>query len=381
MTARGTTPVEIVEVFPAQRRDRRLFAQLPFTLAREHDAWQPGLLRMHEDLIHPQRNPFWRARRCSFFVALHAGRVVGRLAVIDPGSIPDRADQAVLAFPDFVDDPAVVERLFAAVEARAAERGARGLIGPLNPNIHHDVGIQISGHARRNAAFMGYQPPYYQAHFEFRGFRRLADFDAWALYRTTFLADGRLQRLAGRVERQPALRIRPVDLRDFKRELELFYRLYAGAFADHWAFAAPSWEEFQFIAGDLRYILRANMALIAEWNGEPVGFVLGVPDFYAIVPKYSGGRMTPRFILDLLLRWRRIEEARVMIAGVLPAYRQHGIHLALFYRVACEIFALGFKGGEISWVLADNQPMTKALPLLGAERTKTYRLYEKALHQ
>ena len=66
---------------------------------------------------------------------------------------------------------------------------------------------------------------------------------------------------------------------------------------------------------------------------------------------------------------------------MLPAYRRHGIHLPLFYRIARAIFDLGFRGGEISWVLAENRPMVRALPLLGARRTKTYRLYGKRLYQ
>ena len=35
----------------------------------------------------------------------------------------------------------------------------------------------------------------------------------------------------------------------------------------------------------------------------------------------------------------------------------YGIHLPLFYRIARAIFDLGFRGGEISWVLADNRPI------------------------
>jgi hypothetical protein len=381
MSGPSSAEVEVVELFPGRRRDRKRFVELPFRLAAAHPSWQPGLRRLHEDVVHPARNPFWRSRAGSFFVALRGRRTVGRVAVVDPGSLPDRPEAAVLAFPDFVEDPAVAERLLAAAETRARERRARELVGPMNPDIHHDVGIQVSGHDRRNAVLMGFQPPYYSAYFEAQGFERLADFEAWALERETFTEDGRLLRAVRRVERQAAFRIRPVDLRRFDQELALFFRLYQEAFAGHWGFAPPSWDEFRFLAGDLRHILRPNMALVAEWEGEPAGFVLGVPDLYAIIPKATRGRMTPRFFVEMLLKWRRVDEARVMIAGVRPAFRRHGIHLPLFYRIARAIFDLGFRGGEISWVLAENRPLQKALPLLGARRTKTYRLYAKRLHQ
>lgn len=374
--------LEIVELFPAGRRDRAAFVDLPFELARHHDAWQPGVRSLQGDLIHPGRNPFWKGRAGSFFVARRHGRTVGRMAVLDPGGVREHPDAAVLAFPDFIDDPAVSARLFVAVEERAIERGARRLLGPLNPDIHHDVGIQVAGHDRGNAVFMGYQPAYYQRHFEGSGrFRRLADFDAWILTRESFLPDGKLDRLARRVARRQPLRIRPVNLGRFGEELALFHRLYTGAFADHWGFTAPSWEEFRFIAADLRYVLRSRMALIAEIAGEPAGFVLGIPDVYRILPQRTSGRLTPAFLLATLLGWRRMDQARVMIAGVLPAYRRRGIHLPMFHRVAQEIFDLGFRGGEISWVMAGNDAMTRALPLLGAQVAKTYRLYIEDLHQ
>jgi hypothetical protein len=372
--------LDVVEVFPARRRDRRRFVDLPFRLAAAHGPWQPGVRRLQEDVIDPARNPYWRGRRHAFFVATRGGEAVGRIALVD-GGLADLPGTSVFAFPDFEDDAAVVDALLGAVEGRAREWGACALAGPLNPNIHHDVGIQVHGHERRNAVLMGYQPPYYQAHFERRGFQPLADFEAWSLDRETFLADGRLERAVRRVERQSALRIRPADLGRFDDELKIFFRLYAGAFAGHWGFSAPSWEEFQFLAGDLRHLLRPNMALVAEWDDEPIGFVLGIPDVYAIIPKETRGRMTPRFLLTVLRRWRRVDEARVMIAGVLPAYRRHGVHLPLFYRVARAIFALGFRGGEISWVMTGNEGMRRALTLLGAQPTKTYRVYTRPLHQ
>jgi hypothetical protein len=287
----------------------------------------------------------------------------------------------VLAYPDFVEETAVAERLFEAALARARDQRARELVGPLNPDIHHDVGILVRGHGQPNAILMGYQPPYYGAFFDAWGFRELAAFEAWRLTRDTFRSDGRLRQAVHRVERCRGFQLRTVDLGAFDRELALFFRLYCGAFVDHWGFTAPSWEEFHFLAGDLRYLLRGSLALVAEWHGEPVGFALGVPDVYAILPRSARGRLTPGLLAAVLARWRRVREVRVMIAGVLPPFRRHGIHLPLFYRMAEGVFALGYDGGEVSWVMSGNRPMVRALSLLGASHAKTYRVYSKDLHQ
>lgn len=64
-----------------------------------------------------------------------------------------------------------------------------------------------------------------------------------------------------------------------------------------------------------------------------------------------------------------------MIAGVLPEYRFHGIHLVLFYNIARNIFELGYEGGEIGWVMEGNTPVENTLRRMGAKRSKTYNLY------
>ena len=362
-----------------RRADRKLFIDLPFELARGHAAWQPGLRMFSNQLLHPVKNPFWKSHAAWFFIARQRGRIVGRIGLLDIGNVPERPGAATFVMPDFIDDAGVVGALLEAVSERARQCGAHELIGPMNPNIHHDLGIQVDGFDRRNTIFMGYQPPYYARRLEAAGFRGIADLQAWSLYRDEFARDGRLHRVVMRLERRSDLRIRGADVKRFDSELELFHRLYSESFADHWGFVAPTPEEFRFIAGDIRSVLRQNMALIAEWKGVPVGFALSVPDLYAILPRPSSGRITPRFIAHALLRWSRVREVRVMIAGVLPTHRHFGLHVPLFYRMATSIFDLGFDGGEISWVMEGNKAMLKALPLLGSHQTKTYRLYSMPL--
>ncbi|MEO6339852.1 MAG: dATP pyrophosphohydrolase, partial [Caulobacteraceae bacterium] len=41
--------------------------------------------------------------------------------------------------------------------------------------------------------------------------------------------------------------------------------------------------------------------------------------------------------------------------------------------------ALGYDKIELSWILEDNTPMLRICDVVGADRYKTYRIYEKAL--
>jgi hypothetical protein len=370
---------DVVQLDMRSRGDRRLFIDLTYDLAKSHPMWHPGFRLYWNELLDPRRNPYWRAREAAFFAVRCGRRVVARGGVVAPGAIPQHTGAATLVMPDFVADAAASGALFDALFAQARSYGAGKLIGPMNPDIHHDIGIQVDGFAHRNAVFMGYQPPYYSEHIVAAGFEPLADFEAWQLDTRRSAPDPQLEKLARRVERSGRLRIRAADPKRFDDELLVFHRLYSESFADHWGFVPPTWEEFTFIASDLRHVLRRGMALVAELDGEPVGFVLAMPDLHAIVPRHARGRLSPWVLARTLWRWRSLADVRVMLAGVLPAHRRLGVHLPLFWRLRSVLPDLGIPRAEISWVLRDNGPMRRALPLLGARPAKTYRLYARRL--
>ena len=40
---------------------------------------------------------------------------------------------------------------------------------------------------------------------------------------------------------------------------------------------------------------------------------------------------------------------------------------------------LGYAGGEISWTLEDNVLVNRSIEMMGAKKTKTYRVYRRAV--
>ncbi len=369
----------IREIDPRLKKDRKQFASLPFLLAKKHPAWRPGLRIFEEELLHPDKNPFWKSNSCRLFVSEISGMMVGRLGFLTPGYLKEHPGAGILIFPDFIQDKDVFAALISHVEQEMRQAGCIQVIGPMNPNIHYDVGIQFQGFTFSNSAFMRYQPPYYLSYFTSAGYTSLADFYAWGLTNNQFLVQNSLVKIEQRILHDPDLRIRQLRTKEFNSELKLFFQLYKDCFQDHWGFVSPNFDEFSFLASDLRYILKDSLALIAEWRGKPVGFVLSIPDVYDAIDKTQDGRLSPRALIHLLIHFRRIKHVRVMIAGVLPEARHMGIHVPLFLQIARNIFAAGYEGGQIAWVMENNAPMTRILTMIGAERQQGYRLLIKQL--
>jgi hypothetical protein len=70
---------------------------------------------------------------------------------------------------------------------------------------------------------------------------------------------------------------------------------------------------------------------------------------------------------------------RTITMGVVPEYQKRGIETIFYVETFDRGHAAGYRWGEISWVLEDNDLMIKAAETLGSVHYKTYRVYEKAL--
>ena len=136
--------------------------------------------------------------------------------------------------------------------------------------------------------------------------------------------------------------------------------------------------EFEYLAKDLKLIVDPEMIFFAEVEGEAVGMSLTIPDFNLAL-KPAKGRILPLGILKILWARRKIDRVRVLSMGVMEGYRNRGIDLAFYYNTYKKGIEKGYSSGELSWVDEDNSAMNNTARKLGAERYKTYRIYEYKL--
>jgi hypothetical protein len=130
----------------------------------------------------------------------------------------------------------------------------------------------------------------------------------------------------------------------------------------------------------LQSLVDPDVFPVAEYNGEMVGFFMGLPD-YNMPLKRVNGKLNLPGILKFLWYKRQIDQGRVIAIASLPEFRRKMVPLGLIY--------LGMRGGqlkgkpykraELSWVYADNAPSRKLIESAGGQICKTYRMYEKSL--
>ncbi len=118
--------------------------------------------------------------------------------------------------------------------------------------------------------------------------------------------------------------------------------------------------------------------MLAEVAGKPVACAVAIPDINQAL-KGTDGRLFPFGLPRLLGRKWIIDQARLLLLGVLPEYRAAGLYPLLVYELHRQARTTRYRHIEFSWVLEDNRDINQPAAQVGAVHYKTYRIYEKPL--
>jgi hypothetical protein len=337
----------------------------------------PLRLAEHERLT-PKKNPFFAHADVELMLAWRGRRLVGRIAAIDDRLHNDTHHDNVAMFGFFeAEDADAAHALLAAVERWAEARGRACVRGPLNPSLNESAGILVDGFATDPMLMMPHNPPSYAEYIESAGYRKVKDLFAW-LYDLDRDVPPIVARLADRVRDRYRLRVRPLDLAEFTREVERMRAIYCGAWRGNWGFVPPTEAEFRRLATELRPIFDPRCAVCAEVDGRTVACAIAIPDINQAL-KGTNGRLFPQALLRLLLRRRYIDQVRLLLLGVLPEFRARGLYPLLLVELHRQAQGTPYRRAEFSWVLEDNRDINQPAVQAGARLYKRYRIYEKAL--
>ena len=376
----SASTVEIRTV--SSRRDLRRFIDFAYDLYDEatYPNWVAPLRMATSDALDTKGNPFYLRADRELFLALRADRVVGRIAAIE-----NRAHNEFYAdrvgfwgFFECVDDQRVADALFAAVSGWLAARELTAMRGPMNPSTNYECGLLVEGFEHRPSFMTAWNPPYYDALCAGAGQAKAKDLlGFWFDGETTgyalpeFVARQAERALAGRT-----LTFRDLDPSRFDEEVAALWGIYNDAWERNWGFVPMSRPEFLYMAKDMKQLLDPRFAFMAELAGEPVGFMLALPDYNEVLKYNRSGRLLP--LGGPLMLWgkRRIRDMRVMALGVRTSARSRSI-LALFTHEIMRRGSLyGKNGAEASWLLEDNQLIVKPMRAMGARERMRWRVYE-----
>ena len=371
-----------VEIKPVQSRpDLLRFIRVPWGVNAGDPHWVPPLIQDRQKLLDTAHNPFFKHNPSEFFLAYQNGQPVGRTAVFlnHQHNLLYGDQTGFFGFFDALREPAAFEGLMGAAETWLRARGCDRILGPVCPDTNKELGVLVDGLDAPPFFMLAHNPPYYDEMLRGLGYAKARDFYSYFLRTKDFIAGGKLARVAERVSKRYPIRLRGGNMKAFEAELQIIGQIYNDAFAHHWGFVPMTPEEMQFLAADLKLIVDPELVLIAEYAGEPAGFLLAVPNINEVLIKIRDGRLFPFGWLTFLLNRRRIKGVRVLTVAVKQKYQAFGFGSLLYVEAYRRIVARGYSHAEMSWVAEDNLMMNRAARLMGGEIYKTYRMYQKEL--
>lgn len=366
--------------------DLKAFIDLPWKIYKGDPNWVPPLRIAVRDTLDVKKNPFFKHATMVKYLALRDGNVVGRIiGVVDDAHNEHHGEKtAFFGFFESIEDEKVSHALLDEVAKWAKEKGMTALRGPMNPSTNHECGLLVEGFQDPPSVMMTYNPPYYAQHFESWGLGKAKDLLAYNIDGRKVKFADKLMAQAERLRQSSSVKFRPINMRKFDEEVEAILEIYNDAWEKNWGFVPMTPEEFRHMAKDMKAIVNPELLLLATLKDKPIGFALTLPDVNQAIAKVKDGKLFPFGIFKLL--WflkgpgkKVINRCRILTLGFKKDYREMGIGPLLYAEYLKRGPALGYPVGEASWVLEDNKPMTRALEMMCGERSKVYRIYNRAL--
>jgi GNAT superfamily N-acetyltransferase len=328
----GSVPVSIRPIELGNRRQLKAFIKFPWRIYRNNPHWVPLLILDQLQFFTPIKNPYFSHSTAQLFMAFRGGEPVGRISAHENNQHIRVHNDGVgfFGFFECIEDQAVANALFDVASAWLLERGLKTMRGPISLSVNHEVGLLLDAFDEPPLIRMTYNPPYYAGLIEGYGLQKIQDLYAYVMFESEEMPEW-LHRISDLVLEDPKLVIRTVDVQDFKNEMERIKKIYAEAWSENWGAVPLTEEEFEGIVAEFRLIYDRDLFFIAEYDGEPAGMSLVLPDMNQALKK-AGGRLFPLGLLKILWSRRKINAWRMPILGVRQEHRMRGIEVVLCRR-------------------------------------------------
>jgi GNAT superfamily N-acetyltransferase len=208
------------------------------------------------------------------------------------------------------------------------QAGAGTIVGPMDGDTWHRYRLNVGPFGDPPFLLEPYNPPYYEALWTASGFAPLERYLSKRVEPAAVVAHLESR---SREALAAGYKLRPLDLKHFRREMRTIYELSRRIFAGNFLYTEIPEEEFYRLYADVRSLLDPDLVVFAQSpSGEDVGFLFAYPDLFQAVSAMQGER-------GLLAKFRFLRHRKEADAvdfktlGVLPEHRRSGVAAALFH--------------------------------------------------
>lgn len=373
------------------KADYQTFLKFPWTVYKDNPHWVPPLLSMQKHKLDREHNATWKHMEGDYFIAWRGDEPVGTIAAFINHRHNEFHDEHIGFFGMFEvhDDQEAATALLDTAADYVARKGYDAIRGPASFSTNDECAVLIEGFDDPPVVLMPYNPPYYQRLVENTpGFEKVMDlYSYYITLEGIHTAKERLEKLirvTSKNNERRGITVRPIDRKNLDQEFVLLRDIYNKAWERNWGFVPASDEELDELVKALGQYFDPRMAFFAEVQGEPVAFILALPDMNQPLHRAQARPGKPELITLLQVFWHwklrpKINRVRIMLMGVQEGYRGLGVEAAMFIQMFQVAAEMGWNYADGGWVLETNTAMSRLVEAHNGRAYKRYRFYQRDL--
>jgi len=370
--------IEIREV--RSRKDKLEFIRLPYLLYQRHPNWLPPIFSDEKKFYDPERNTAFSVSDTIRFLAFRDGKVTGRImgVIHHPFNRDHQEKTGRFCSFDLEEDGETAQALLSAVETWCRGKGMDQVIGPFAFSDKDPQGMLISGFGHRGILTAPYNFPYYPELVAANGYEKMVDLVEYLIPVPDEMPE-LYKKLTPRILSHPGLRC--VEFRS-KKELKPYIvpvlKLMCETFSEIYGSVVLSEQEMKKLAAEYLPVLDPDFIKVVEVDGDPVAFILGMPDIGPGLQK-ARGRLFPFGFLHILRELKKTRYLVLFLGGIRKSYQGKGLDVLMGTRMIETCQRRGYKEINSHLELETNVKVRAEMERAGGEIYKTYRIYRKTL--
>ena len=372
--------VHIREV--GSRRDLKQFIFLPEKIHADHPNWTPPIWIDEWQYFDPRRNTSFQHSDTIRLLALREGEPVGRIMGIIHHRYNEHRGERTARFGFFEtrEDREVFSRLIERVEAWARKRGMERIVGPYGFSDQDPEGWMIEGFDHPATIATYYNLPWvndfiaaagYEKEVEYVVYRIAVPPETPAFYRRIHdrvLARGGYELVSFTRKKEMRPWIEPI--------LSLMNETYTGS--DIYGYSPLTLEEMRDLARKYLPILDPRFVKAVTCAGEPVAFIIAMPDLTAGI-RAARGRLLPFGLIRILRARRTSTQLDLLLGAIKNGHRGKGLDVLMAVDMLDTARRAGLTVMDTHHELEHNTAVRAEMERVGGEIYKRFRIYRKDL--
>jgi hypothetical protein len=320
-----------------------------------------------EHLLLKENSAFRNHSSIKIFVLRDGNQLVARFALIHDFRQNDCIQLSFFeAQPDLGEIFPIIKR-----EIQKHFPTCKKVVVGLNGHLNYGAGILLNRFDEVPLFGLPYTPHYYPEYFKGLTPKKMFTYrfsmDVYHQWAQSYPASRQLN----------GLTVRFMDKKNIQSESAIYTKLNNEAFINHPYWANRDEAEDMELFNPFRFLLDNENLIIAEMNGEAIGFYLWYPDFNQLVRSKRDFNLWD--LINYRLLNKKIDTIRFTEIGIIPKYQKSPVALALISKSLPKLIEKGYKYCEGGFIFEENKAsiafVSRILERCYGEKPKPYRQF------